>query len=182
MKLEDFEIGLVFMTCTGQNWRCTDVGKRTILAIELKPDLDEAWLTGPPYAVPEIPFDERDIERAYRDETEAIREAIAKADSSAHPGYPHEAVKEMMDTRLSETSRTYPQQRLFRVDRVDLDGEILHPFAAERDGGEWLIRVYAPFAGTFRSVPECDFIRLPQATEADLRRRWYASRNRQPSG
>lgn len=171
MKLEDFEIGLAFTICTGQRWRCTDIGTRTILAIELKPDLDEAWLAGPPYVVPEIPFDERDIELAYRDETEAVREAVARADRSVHPGYPHEVVKEMMDTRLSEASRTYPRQRLFRVDRIDPSGEVLHPFAAERDGSEWLIRVYVPFAGTFRSMPECDFIRLPQATEADLKRR-----------
>lgn len=168
MKHEDFEIGLVFMTCTGQRWRCTDVGKRTILAIELKPDLDEAWFAGPPYAVPEIPFDERDIALAYGDETEAIQEAVARADSSAHPGYPHEAVTEMMDARLSDASRTYPHQRLFRIDRVGEDGELLHPFAAERDGSQWRIRVYLPFAQSFLSISEIDFVRLQLATETDL--------------
>lgn len=169
MKHENFNIGLVFMTSTGQSWRCTDVGERTILAIELKPELDEAWFAGPPYAVPEVSFDERDIAMAYRDETEAIEEAIAAADSSAHPGYPHEAVSEMTKARFSEASRAYPRQRLFRIDRADKNGDILHPFAAEMDGSEWWIRVYLPFAQSFRSMPEIDFVRLQPATETDLR-------------
>jgi hypothetical protein len=38
-------------------WHCTDVGRRTITAIELKPDLDPAWYCGPPYSVPEVVFD-----------------------------------------------------------------------------------------------------------------------------
>lgn len=170
MKHENFNIGLVFMTSTGQRWRCTDVGERTILAIELKPDLDEAWFAGPPYAMPEVSFDERDIAMAYRDETEAIEEAIAAADSSAHPGYPHEVVSEMTTARFSEASRTYPCQRLFRIDRVDQNGEILHPFAAERDGSEWRIRVYLPFVSSFHAMPENDFVRLRIATEVDALR------------
>lgn len=168
MKHENFNIGLVFMTSTGQRWRCTDVGERTILAIELKPELDEAWFVGPPYAMPEVSFDERDIAMAYRDETEAIEEAIVAADSSAHPGYPNEIVSEMTKARFSEASRAYPRQRLFRIDRVGKNGEILHPFAAEPNGSEWQISVYLPFANSFCSMPDIDFVRLRPATEADL--------------
>lgn len=176
MKHEDFKIGIVFQTCTGQRWRCTDVGKRTILAIELKPDLDEAWFVGPPFAVPEVPFDEKEIARAYRSEIEAIEDAVAKADRSAHPGFPHEQVSIMMQARFSEASRAYPHHRLFSIDRVGPDGEILHPFAAERDGDgkNWTILLYRTFEQGFDSMSEEEFIRLRASTEADMRRRKLA--------
>jgi len=54
MQHADFTIGTEFETCTGQRWRCTDIGRRTILAIELQPELDTAWFNGPPYSVEEI--------------------------------------------------------------------------------------------------------------------------------
>jgi len=76
----DFRVGVEFRF-GGQLWRCTDVGSRTIVAIrvdqvekatrggrgELRTILprDEAeadgWFNGPPYAVPEIVFDECDL-------------------------------------------------------------------------------------------------------------------------
>lgn len=80
MKHEDFNIGLVFMTGIGQRWRCTDVGERTIRAIELTPELDERRLAGSLYAIPEVSFDEHDILMAYRDENEAAGEVIAATD------------------------------------------------------------------------------------------------------
>lgn len=175
MKHKDFKVGTTFQTCTGQRWRCTDVGKRTILAIELRPELDNAWHVGPPYAVPEVAFDERDIRSAYRSDVEAIEQAIKDGDSSAHPGFPHEAVTVMMDARTIKASRAYPRPRLFRVDRVRGDGEILHPFAAVHEGDSWNIRMYSLFSGTFSSMPEHDFILLPTATATDLKRRAAAS-------
>jgi hypothetical protein len=54
----EFKIGCEFLMPTGVRWRCTDVGTRTILAIELEPGRDPSWLNGPPYAVAEVPFDE----------------------------------------------------------------------------------------------------------------------------
>ena len=66
MKHSDFKIGTVFNSCTGQRWQCTDVGSRTILAIELKPELESSWFAGPPYPVVEMPFDEIDISRVYQ--------------------------------------------------------------------------------------------------------------------
>lgn len=171
MKHKDFKIGTLFQTCTGECWRCTDVGKRTILAIELKPELDEAWFVGPPFAVPEVPFDEKELARAYRSEIEAIEDAVAKADSSAHPGFPHEQVSIMMRARISKASRAYPHRRLLEIDRVGLDGEILHPFAAKQDGEGWNIRLYRTFEQAFASMPEAEFIRLRASTEADVRRR-----------
>ena len=74
MRHDDFSIGLEFITDTGQ-WRCTDVGTRTITAIEisevqvthqaddgqLRSEVvcaDSSWFSGPPYAVAESVFDE----------------------------------------------------------------------------------------------------------------------------
>jgi hypothetical protein len=77
MKHADFRIGGEFW-CGGRQWRCTDIGTRTIVAIRLdevevgsdrpqgRRTLDrakaeaEGWFEGPPYAVGESVFDEYD--------------------------------------------------------------------------------------------------------------------------
>jgi len=77
MKLADFRIGEEFW-CGGRQYRCTDIGARTIVAIrvdrvevgsnapELRRTLNRAeaeaqgWFNGPPYAVAESAFDEYD--------------------------------------------------------------------------------------------------------------------------
>ncbi len=79
MQHEEFRIGETFW-CGGRQWRCTDIGTRTIVAIcldrvevgspspELRRTLGraeaevEGWFNGPPYAVAESVFDEDDIE------------------------------------------------------------------------------------------------------------------------
>jgi hypothetical protein len=79
MKHTDFKIGDVF-NCNGRQWRCTDIGTRTIVAIRIDsvkvasnaPEVRralttteaeaEGWFNGPPYAVAEVVFDEDDIE------------------------------------------------------------------------------------------------------------------------
>jgi len=79
MKHTDFTIGETFW-CSGRQWRCTDIGTRTIVAIridrvaigstapELRRTLSgaeaeaEGWFNGPPYASAESVFDEDDIE------------------------------------------------------------------------------------------------------------------------
>jgi hypothetical protein len=61
MKHSDFKIGREFLTETGR-WRCTDVGRRTIVAIKLDHDDDPRWYNGPPYGVAERVFDEYDLE------------------------------------------------------------------------------------------------------------------------
>ncbi|WP_298579819.1 hypothetical protein [uncultured Luteimonas sp.] len=168
MKHADFTIGMAFETSTGQRWRCTDVSRRTITAIELAPDLDLAWFNGPPYSVSEVVFDEVDIARAFRSQEEAIRDALAEAKNAVHPGYPHEVVDRMMKARFPEEARRYPHPRLLRVDRVDADGEILHPYAAEATHDGWQILLYAPFTETFSALPESDFLRLRSASRDDL--------------
>lgn len=171
MKIEDFEIGTFFQTCTGQVWRCTDVGTRTILAIELNPKLDAAWFKGPPYVVPEVPFDENDLARVYRNEEEAISQAIDEYRKGAHPGFPSEMLRKMGTGLLSEISRSYPRPKLLRIDRVATDGEILHPFAIELENEEYQVSVYRLFDEAFESLPEKEFIQLKAATESDIRTR-----------
>ncbi|MGH8085303.1 MAG: hypothetical protein ACREPV_08490 [Lysobacter sp.] len=171
MKHADFAIGIEFETCTGQRWRCTDVGQRTVLAIELRPDLDEAWFHGLPYPVPEVVFDEHDIASAFRSHEEAIRDRLAEANNGLHPGYPNEAVTVMREARYPDDSRRYPHPRLLRIDRVDAAGEILHPYAAEPTCDGWRILLYAPFTEVFSALPETDFVRLPPATSKDFEAR-----------
>jgi hypothetical protein len=60
VKHSDFKIGMEFMM-SDKRWRCTDIGKRTIAAIELSVP-NESWYNGPPYAVAELVIDEDDIE------------------------------------------------------------------------------------------------------------------------
>jgi hypothetical protein len=79
MKHADFRIGAEFRS-GGRQWRCTDIGMRTIVAIRLdqvevgcnQPELRrtlnraeaeaEGWFTGPPYALNESVFDRYDME------------------------------------------------------------------------------------------------------------------------
>jgi hypothetical protein len=76
MKHADFIIGGTFW-CGGHQWRCTDIGTRTIVAIrtdrvlvannagdlqQLSGGDADSWLSGPPYAVAEVVFDENDLE------------------------------------------------------------------------------------------------------------------------
>jgi hypothetical protein len=70
MALEhaDFSIGREFWTETGR-WRCTDVGARTICAINL--DGDARNWNGPPYGIVEHVFDENDFGALYESEAEA---------------------------------------------------------------------------------------------------------------
>jgi putative addiction module component (TIGR02574 family) len=60
MKHSDFRVGVEFFTATGK-WRCTDLGRRTVIAIRLDHREDVSWYNGPPYAVEEIVFDEYDL-------------------------------------------------------------------------------------------------------------------------
>ena len=63
MKHAEFELGCEFTTVGGKTWRCTDIGRRVIVAVCLDdhPD-DPSWYNGPPYAVAEHVFDEYDQE------------------------------------------------------------------------------------------------------------------------
>lgn len=68
MNHTEFRIGLEFHTATGR-WRCTDVGTRVVIAIRLETP-DPSWHNGPPYAVPEVVFDEYDLDGCSLDPAE----------------------------------------------------------------------------------------------------------------
>ncbi len=83
MDHSEFAIGRGFW-CSDRRWRCTDIGRRVIVAIRVDEttvvsldtetrietsgtiDTEEAeregWFDGPPYAVAECVFDEYDLE------------------------------------------------------------------------------------------------------------------------
>ena len=84
MRHGEFRIGETFW-CGGRQWRCTDIGTRSIVAIRIdqvevsgaNPALcrtlnraeaeSEGWFNGPPYAVAEIVFDEYDLPACSRE-------------------------------------------------------------------------------------------------------------------
>ena len=168
MKPSDFHIGLEFVYLAGFRWRCTDVGTRTIVAIRLDPGEDPIWHQGPPYIAEELVFDEVELERCHLTHDDALRAAIHAADTSGHPGYPHEVVLEMLEARVDDH---YPHKGVLRFDRRAADGEILHPYAGRQEGDTWIVRLYLPFRKEYSEVPERDFITLPIATADDVRAR-----------
>lgn len=111
----------------------------------------------------EVPFDECDIEGAYRNEEESIREAIEASDKSDHPGFPLEVVEMMMKAHHSADTRAYPRSGLLRFDRLDARGNRLHPYAVARDGDQWLILTYLHYSGEFQKIAESDFVHLRHA-------------------
>jgi len=60
MEHSQFAIGTEFFTAGGR-WRCTDIGSRVIVAIKLDAP-DDTWYSGPPFAVEECVFDEKDLQ------------------------------------------------------------------------------------------------------------------------
>lgn len=168
MKLDDFQIGLEFVGPSGALVRCTDIGTRTVTVIELDHD-DPSWYQGPPYIVPEIVFDERDIANAHRDLVDLLNDRLTRTATSAHPNFSGDDFFRMVEEANAGTA-PYPNQRMLRFDRVRGDGEILHPYAGRQSAdGEWLVQIFLLFPRTYIEMPELDFIALPVATEHDMR-------------
>jgi hypothetical protein len=176
MKLSDFHIGLEFFAGAGFRWRCTDTGSRTVLAIRLTGRTPE-WLAGPPYIVDEVVFDEHAIKRCYLTQEDAILAAKHAHELSGHPGYSSEAVGVMLEAEFGEETGEYPNPKVFRFDRCRADGEILHPYAAKRDGQDWKVLVHLPFLDVLEEIPEGQFIAFPLASKEDVRTR--ADRDRE---
>lgn len=170
MKHSDFHIGLEFMGIAGFWWRCTDVGTRIIVAIQLD-RADPHWYSGPPYIAKEVVFDEHEIAACHQTEEEAIRAAVHEHETSGHPGFPHEVVTHMMKVRYKDPDNRYPHKGVLRFDRCRPDGEILHPYAGRKDDEEWIVELYLPFLRIYGEMPERDFIALPVATAANIRQR-----------
>jgi hypothetical protein len=171
MNHANFHIGLEFIGSAGFRWRCTDIGTRTILAIQLDRDDDPNWYRGPPYIANEVVFDEHEMTNCHLTDEDAIRAALHEADTSGHPGFSGEVVKHMMHARFEEAETRYPHKGVLRFDRRAIDGEILHPYAVRKDGEGWIMRLYLPFQQSYSEMSERDFIALPVAREADVRAR-----------
>lgn len=173
MKHSDFTIGEDFFNAVGK-WRCTDVGTRTITAVrwpdeeELPLTCDvEAWLSGPPYMLKEVVFDEADMALAYR----SLTEAVERARQSAHPGFLHEDVQKLfqgqrrrMDERAAgRVSAITPlMEQLMRYERV-VNGRALKPYDWKDDGQT--VCVFDVFARTWGELPLGQFLRAPVATD-----------------
>jgi hypothetical protein len=165
VKHADFHIGLEFMGDAGFRWRCTDIGTRTILAIQL--DRTHAdWYQGPPYIAKEVVFDEREIEHCHLTQEEAIMAAVREHQTSGHPGFPSEFVQRMMK---GQRGQPYPHAGVLRFERCRTDGELLHPYAGRKKEGVWMVDLYLPFPQTYDTMAESDFIALPIATAYDIR-------------
>ena len=176
MKHSDFYIGLEFFASAGFAWRCTDVGIRTITAIHIEEGRDASWYNGPPYPVAETVFDEHDLPGCHRSIDEAIEDAIHEADTSGHPGFPNDDVKRMTREWFAcEAEAKYRNKGLLRFDRISEVGELLHPYAAQKSGDSWIVRLYLPFLNEYAEIPELEFLGLSIATEADVKRRAKAS-------
>jgi hypothetical protein len=167
MKPSDFHIGLEF-ACGPFEWRCTDVGMRTVVAIRLVED-DPVWYEGPPYMVDEVVLDEKELEDAYPSQTEQIR-ASAYDTENGHPGYPSDILSKLIrEGRLGER---YPRRRFLKFDRIRADGELLSPYGARRSCGEdspWIIKVYLPFTQERIELGEVEFRALPLSTPEAVR-------------
>ena len=98
MKFEDFVIGNEFI-CGEKRWRCTDIGKRVIVAICLDDhDEGQGWFSGPPYIVAESVFDEYDMPgcrdgRVVQDNGLQNRTTVG---SNPAPGYNNDNQKKKM--------------------------------------------------------------------------------------
>lgn len=167
MKHADFYIGLEFLGNAALRWRCTDVGTRTILAIALDSNNPD-WYQGPPYIARETVFDEKEIAKCQLTVDELIADSLREAETSGHPGYGAEHVDRMME---SWRSSRYPHPGVLRFDRLRSDGEILHPYSGHLEGETWCVESFLPFAETYEVMPEDDFIKLPRATQDDVKRR-----------
>jgi len=176
MKHSDFHIGMEFFASAGFLWRCTDVGTRTITAIHIEEDREASWYNGPPYAVAETVFDEYDLPSCYLSVDDAIESAIHEADTSGHPGYPNDDVNRMFREKWAcEAEVKYRNKGLLRFDRIREDGELLHPYAAHKSADSWIIRLYLPFLNEYAEISELEFLKLPIATKADIKRRSKAA-------
>ncbi|WP_176053211.1 hypothetical protein [Paraburkholderia caribensis] len=170
MKLDDFLVGLEFRGPSGALFRCTDIGTRMVAAIELDHE-EPAWYQGPPYIVPELVFDERDIAQCHHDLVDLINDRLAEATTSAHPNFSGDDFFRMVE-EANASSVPYPNQRVLRFDRVRSDGEILHPYAGKQSAdGSWLVQIFLLFPRTYIEMPELEFIGLPVANEHDMKTR-----------
>jgi len=118
-----------------------------------------------------VVFDEQEIEHCHLTTEDALKAAVHEHESSGHPGYPADAIRRMMEARHIHL---YSHEGVLRFDRCRPDGEILHPYAGRREGGDWMVELYLPFLNNYGAMLERNFIALPRAKASDVRARSVA--------
>ena len=180
MRHSDFVIGQDFMTATGV-WKCTDIGSRTITAIrypdpEHEPKEHAArrlWMQGPPYALPEEVFDEKELRRAYRSIDEHITDAMDSFHESAHPNFASEDVERMMKVEIRQLrKRNKPYEARYREplmnhDRV-AEERIFHPYGWRDDEDGNAILALDIFNREWAEWPLLEWLSFPVSTEENL--------------
>lgn len=167
MKIQEFEIGVAFYGPAGFKWLCTDKGSRVITAIMLDYDKDSSWFKGPPYSVEEIVFDEYEMQSCYNNTQNMFVDRVENLETSNHPHF----LAEDMFKMFKEKDRNYPGKKLLKRDRTSMEGCILHPYAARKINSEWFVKVFELFSRQFSEMHENEFVKLPFATEEDLKNR-----------
>lgn len=177
MQHKDFEIGQTFFASAGFKWLCTDKGTRSISAIMLDPYKDESWFVGPPYAMEEVVFDEHDMKSCYHGIDSLVNDRASDWAASVHPGFNDRDMGKMFNTKHLVLEQKYPQKKIFKRDRVGLDGEIWHPYAASPIKQEepqdttdfiprkWMVLVFEIFSRAWSEIHEDEFVKLPYSTE-----------------
>lgn len=193
MQLSDFAIGEDFMTAIGQ-WRCTDIGLRTISAIRW-PDQEydpieyaqrKLWLQGPPYMIPEEVFDEKAMALAYRSLEEAVRQ---RPEDRLHPGFASEDAKRMMAFKRErgvailqgQAPSEHYRSGLLRHDRVK-DKEVLHAYDWREEADGVFIQTLDIFQRIWADIPICEWLGLPLSTHQDLAAASQRQKQRRKNG
>jgi len=166
MKISEFFPGMVFNSAGGFEYRCTDVGTRTVLGVLLS-GVDPVFVQGPPYIQTEEVFAEHELRFCFLTVEQAVAQAI---EPSSHPGYSTDEVKKMLEERLSEETRGYPRKNLLKADR-DLEQDVAHPYSITRTDTGILVRYLTLKSKQFLEMNEVDFAKLPLTTEESLKAR-----------
>ena len=121
MKKNDFTIGLEFYTAAGK-WRCTDVGSRVIVAIELN-QKDEINYIGPPCSICECVFDENDFNGCALELSE-FEDNVESSINSKKLDDIHSALMFVSSSGDGENTATYDKETgkiYFRSDLAGID-------------------------------------------------------------
>lgn len=163
MEISDFYPGLVFNSAGGFEYRCTDVGTRTVLAVLLS-GVDPIFVQGPPYIQTEEVFAEHELNQCFLSLADALVQA---GEPSAHPGFSTDEVKTMLEGRCSPEMLTYSRKNLLKADR-DLADDVAHPFSITRTEQGIRVRYLALKSKTFLEMGEVEFAKLPLTTPESL--------------
>lgn len=163
MEISDFYPGLVFNSAGGLEYRCTDVGTRTVLAVLLS-GVDPIFVQGPPYIQTEEVFAEHELKQCFLNLSDAL---VKACEPSNHPGFSTDEVKTMLEGRFSPETLAYPRRNLLKADR-DLADDVAHPFSITRTDKGIRVRYLTLKSKTFLEMGEIEFAKLPLTTPESL--------------